>query len=268
MSDLPMPRGSATPQTSRGSAPVERAPGRLRYVPADRIGFEKVPDALVWELQAAKVLTGRIWLGFASDVVVKRRQDGSHYQQVLAFWASQWRYVELDGRRELRMGSDGRLRPAGPWTATGTVRDFPTALAPQRSVWRDQPSGAGARRRAQRVCDDPLEVLPRAVTGPVVGGRSQAWQILEPQSASETIVAANVTADRVLLLRARRQARSEHALELADWAIETAEVQGTQAEPFSVDPRQRTLGQGPRARLPSTGCEGQSPARPGWWPKR
>jgi len=226
----------ATAPAARGSAVAKRGPGRIGYEDAELIGFEHVPAALARELWSSGVLFGSMWVGTAERPVARRRaSDGSHYQQLHAWWASEWRYAEFDAGRELAVVGDGRLRPEGPWNARGTFYDYPQAVAGIRSIWRFQaPETGGTRNPPSRRTNNPLEVLPPPVASPIMGGKSDSWREYGKGWATETIVASKVSGSRVLLLRANREASSRRALDSADWMVETIDTPTTRATPFSV----------------------------------
>ena len=225
-----------------GGTPAKRTPGQIEYVASERIGFEHIPQVLVEEMWARGILVGEVWAAGADEGVAKRRPDGSHFQHIGGWWSSQWRYVQLDARRELLLGSDGRLRPGGPWHASGTICNFSAPFVPERSVWRYQPESASAsgRRPPRHVATDPLDTLPGSVTAPVMGGSSYAWRESGRGWASESIVASKVHDGRVLLLRANREATSMKALAMADWVVETVNTPVASAVPYSIGQRAST----------------------------
>ena len=250
---MPLPEHSkgSTP-TVRDRSPVKRAPGRLNYVQSARAGFEFVPDELVPQLYGSGVLSGEMWVGSAEPPVARRRRDGSHFQHVAAWWASDERFVQFDATRELTMTADGKLRPRSSWGARGSIREFRKPVAPARATWRyevepSSPSGGRPRRPKTK---DPLDVLPRAVTGQFAGGSSDAWMKSGRGWAIEEIVAYRVDDDdgHVYLLRAQREATSERALESADWVTEAADARCGAALPFSIGGMEKALSTPPSSR--------------------
>jgi hypothetical protein len=256
-------RRHGLPVRRPGGTPAKRSPGRIEYVEAERIGFEHVPQVLVEEMWARGLLAGEVWAAGGDEGVAKRRPDGSHFQHIEGWWSSQWRYVQLDARRELVLGSDGRLRPGGPWQASGTIWNFSAPFVPERSVWRYQPESANpsGRRPARHVAVDPLDTLPGSVTAPVMGGSSCAWRERGEGWASESIVASKVRDGRVLLLRANREATSMRRLAMADWVVETVDTPVASAVPYSIGQRGSTSSATPASARPR-GQEETAPPRP------
>ena len=234
---MPLPEHSkgSTP-TARDRSPVKRAPGRLNYVESDRVGFEHVPDELISQLYGSSVLRGEMWVASAEPPVARRRTDGSHFQHVAAWWASDARFVQFDATRELTMTADGRLRPRSSWQARGSIREFREPVPPTRATWRYevQPASSSGGRTRRPKTTDPFDLLPRAVTGQLAGGNSDAWKISGRGWAIEEIVAYRVDDGHVHLLRALREATSQRALETADWVTEAADARCGAALPFSV----------------------------------
>ena len=233
---VPDRRGGSAPVAGGRRTPATKSPGRIHYVDTERIGFEHVPEELVEEMTGAGVLAGELWAAAADAGVAKRRADGSHYQHIEAWWSSQWRYVQVDARRELELGGDGKLRPVGAWSATGSVWVFAVEATPERSVWRYQPGSepTSGRKPPRPRARDPLEALPGPVAGPVLGGDSYAWVQFGRGWASETIVASKVADGRILLLRANREATSQRGLGLVDWVVETVDAPSAPPVSFSV----------------------------------
>lgn len=223
---LPDHPGASSP-TPQGHSPATRAPGLISYGDVvDRVGFEIVPEELVAELTRSGVLGGELWAGGAESPVARRRKDGSYYQHIAAWWASEQRFVRFDATRALVMGDDGKLRPTSAWGASGSIRDFPSRIVPTRSTWRYEVANLvpeSGRRPPRPEATHTLDVLPRLVTRPLAGGTSDAWQKTRRGWACEEIMACNVTGGRVHLLRARREATSRRALESANWVTETVD---------------------------------------------
>jgi hypothetical protein len=218
----PRSQGSLAP---RSGSPAKRAPGKIPYEVVERAGFDVVPDAVQDALWAASVLIGTMWLG-TGDLVTKRRSDGSHFQHLRAWWASELRFVTFNAIRELTPTGEGRFRPQGGWTTRGTAFDFPSPRIPASSVWRLAASEqAGSEPRRVRRNAGPLEVLPPQVASPVVGGEADAWREHGRGWAAETIVACKVKDNKVRLLKATREATSRRALDRADWNVETLDSQ-------------------------------------------
>ena len=239
---MPLPehsKGSAP--AARDRSPVKRAPGRLNYVESDRVGFEHVPDELISQLYGSSVLRGEMWVASAEPPVARRRTDGSHFQHVAAWWASDERFVQFDATRELTMTADGRLRPRSSWEARGSIREFREPVPPTRATWRYEvqlSSPAGGRTRRPKTTE-PLDLLPRAVAGQLAGGSSDAWKTSGRGWAIEEIVAYRVDDGHVHLLRALREATSQRALETADWVTEAADARCGAALPFSIGGTER-----------------------------
>ncbi len=206
----------------------------LRFMPTNRVGFEQIPVDLRRALLGSGLLVGE---EFAATMdrppIVKRRTDGSYYQAISAWWSSPLRYVEIEIQRELVATHGGRLRTNGRWSATAEVFLFPYGLQPYRSEWdfvTDDQSGDWRQRNDSQPTRDPLDTLPAQVVGPVRGGKSDAWRVIDSGvHALETIVAVRTHKEvdnpdlisRIALLRARREARFEDDLWQARWFIET-----------------------------------------------
>ncbi len=243
-----LPATPATPATPgsqparrSGGLPAERGTKALSYVPVPRVGFEHVPEEIVETLVAEGILVGTEVAATAKPPLAKRRVEGSHYQQITAWWASTSCYVVLDVRRELSPAGDGRLRPAGAWSAAGKVFRLPDTVQVAASVWR-RPGAAGTPGRPKsQLTDDPLDLLPPEVAKPVMGGEADAWRESGKGWATETVVASRLVADRVRVLRATRQAHSRVALGAADWALETIDTPVTGSSELSVGRRGKDL---------------------------
>jgi len=222
------------PARRSGSLPAERGPKTLAYAPAPRVGFEHVPEEIVQALVAEGILIGTEVAASAEPPLAKRRAEGSHYQVVTAWWASTSRYLVLEARRELASAGDGRLRPAGAWSATGKGYRLPDDLQAATSVWRRSGGSDGAGKPKNQRTDDPLELLPSEVAKPVMGGDADAWRTFGKGWATETVVASRLFAIRVMALRATRQATSRRALDSADWSLETIDAPVTGSWEFSI----------------------------------
>ncbi len=235
MARLPATPGGM-PARRSGGIPAERGEKSLAYVSATRVGFEQVPDEIVEELTAEGILLGEAVAATAEQPVAKRRADGSHYQQVTAWWASTRCYVVLDARRELAAAGEGRLRPAGAWSATGKVFRLPDGLAVASSVWRRSAGTEGAGTTKRQSTDNPLDLLPPEVVKPVAGSQADAWREFGNGWATETVVASLLSAQRIRVVRATRKAASRRALDAADWTLETIDAPVTGHQEFSVRP--------------------------------
>ena len=128
------PHGPA-PASKRGGGISARGPGELDYQPANGIGLDRLPAALLDALVAKGFITVPTFIDWVDDAVTKRRPDGSHYQQMGAWWASEWQLCVATFCRELAKRRDGRFKPAGEWLVEGTTHHLPTGITPERSVW-------------------------------------------------------------------------------------------------------------------------------------
>lgn len=236
MARLPTTAGAPLAHRS-GAHSAEQGAKALAYVSASRVGFEQVPEEIAEALLAEGILVGVEVAATAELPLAKRRADGSHYQQVTAWWASTSRYVVLDIRRELARAGEGRFRPAGAWSATGRIFCLPDSSHVVTSVWRRSGGSEGAGTAKRQRTDDPLDLLPPEVAKPVVGGQADAWRTFGKGWASETVVASRMLPKRVRALRATRQATSRRALDAADWALETIDAPVTASRELSL-PRQ------------------------------
>ncbi len=215
---------AATPSSGQHLVPGARnalstkAPGALDYVPADKVGFEHVPSAVLLALQAREVLAHKELASYADAPLVKRRPDRSHYQLITGWWMSKSRLVTLEVRGELTRRRDGRFRPEPGWQVDGTVDHFPSGLSPVKSTWhREVDVGTEGETTPPPAAESALEVLPAELVAPVIGGVSHAWITYSSTRAEETIVALRVFPSRVRGLQAKRKASSEEALSTADW---------------------------------------------------
>lgn len=212
-----------------------RPPGRISYVLAEAVGFDRVPAAVVDQLRERGVLAGSIWAGTADHPVTKRRSDGSHYQWIEAWWASTLRLVRFGAHRALAPVGGGKLTPAGPWEVRGAVHDYPYPIETTRSTWQFQvpaPS-PGDRRHPRARSADPLEILPPQVAAPLFGAESDAWREWGKRWARETVVAFKMGEGRVLALRAERRTTSQATLDAAAWTVETVDAPIARSTPFA-----------------------------------
>jgi len=218
MPNLPTTGGSSHP-TRGGQTP----PGRVSYVEASAVGFELLPGPVHASL--IPHLVGDQIAADADEPVVKRRPDGTCYQQATGWWASADRYVDITATRPLVPAGKGRLQPAGSWTTRATIYDLAPGSAPVSSSWRFDGTAAGSDLKAAlRTVDDPLDTLPPPLVAPIRGGRSNAWRTWNERSAEETVVAALQLHDRVRVLKAWRHARSRRALATAEWHAEALDA--------------------------------------------
>lgn len=240
----PRPGGAPASRSRDGGALEKRAPGKIGYERADCAGFDCVPEQVVEALLAASVLAGTMWTGTGTSPVTKRRRDGSHFQHLEAWWASERRYVEFEALRELAPTGDGRFRPSGAWTVSGRLWDFPHPLVPTSSTWHYQQAERGGGGTKARTPVDPVEALPHHIAAPVAGGDVDAWRIAGRGWATEVIVASRRIDDRIRLLRATRNARSLRSLDAGDWTVETVDGGFRASSPFRIDPDGSRVPQG------------------------
>ena len=233
---LPVRPSSGSRLVGRSGASLSRrGPASISYEAADLVGFERVPPHLAEYLRAAGVLVGVEFVADADQPVAKRRPNGSHYQQLHAWWASESRFVAFEARREMTSAGAGRLRPSGPWEASGTVHEFPSGVTATPSVWRHEMSNTpDGGKDSETATDSPLDALPGPIAKPVTGGETSAWLEYKKGWAAETIVASRVLSNRVRLLRATREATSRRALSSAPWEAKTIDAPTVRTTPFSV----------------------------------
>lgn len=235
MTRLPDTPGAGPPSRRLGGLPSIGGAKKLSYVPGTKIGFENVPEEVVRELTAKRIIFGSNVAANGDPPVTKRRSDGSHYQVATAWWSSTSRYVTLELIRDLAPAGEGRFRPTAPWRVTGTIFHLPAGLEVETSVWHRTVEGSGAGRPKSQHTDEPLDILPPAVAQPVRGGRADAWVVeYGGGTAVETVVASRVLSGRVRILRAIRQATSGGSLEEAEWILQTLDAPITRTEDFSV----------------------------------
>ena len=200
------------------------APGRPDYTRAEALGFERLPDTLRSQLRMRGLIPLSTFAVWADDPLARRRHDGSHYQQVEAWWATESRLVVCSARRELAPFRKGRLRPTGPWVVGGAIHELAPA-AVERSSWRYPSRGASASAtQPASSAAEPLDLLPSVVTGPVLGGESRCFLLWGDHWAEETVIAHRVIDGRVRLLRAVRTAADRGVLVGADWVVDTVDA--------------------------------------------
>ncbi|MHB8263643.1 MAG: hypothetical protein ACYDGY_07835 [Acidimicrobiales bacterium] len=239
MARLPIASGGQ-PVRRSGGLPSEQGGKAVDYVDAQKVGFGHVPEEIVRLLVVEEVLAGTEVAATAEAPVAKRRTDRSHYQLITAWWASTSRYVTIDARRELIPDRNGKFRPAGEWLATGKAFRFPDGLQATTSVWR-LPSGAGTASSPRvQYTDDPLDLLPPAVTKPMAGSTADAWRVSDRHWATETVVASRLLTRRFIALNATRQARSQRKLEGAEWVIKTIDAPIVDSWEFSAGRQERS----------------------------
>ncbi|GEM_PF-2868182 len=226
-----VPRSANSPSFPR--VPTS-SPGQIGYVNAEAVGFEKLPRAVADAL--AGVMLGSPVAANADDRKAKRRADGTLYEHVTAWWAGTDRYVVIDARRLLAPAGGQTLRPVSGWRIEGTIDYYVAGVVPTTSQWRFQQSSTapGTKRTAVEV-DDPLDVLPAELTGPVRGGQTDAWRQYGRGWAEETIVATLRAPARVKVLKAQRRATSRRALQIADWHAITLDSPIALAQTFATD---------------------------------
>jgi hypothetical protein len=228
---------------------VRRGPGAPDYVPTDRVGLGRLPDSLVPELRMRGLITLSTFVAWVEEPVSRRRRSGSTYQEVVGWWATECRLVEVVARREFGAAVVGRLRPAGPWTVGGAVHELVAGVEPSRSVWR-HPSAPGRSRRAAFPGAAPLELLPLEVTAPVVGGEAACFVRWDEGWAEESVHAHRLVDGRVRLLRGVRTAAGRGQLDGADWVIETVDAPVVRRTDLALVGHQ-AVGPGRERRLPA-----------------
>lgn len=230
MPNLPTPGRSSHP-TPGGQTP----PGRVSYVEASAVGFELLPEPVRASL--APHCLGHQVAADADEPVVKRRPDGTCYQQATGWWASTDRYLDISATRPLAPAGNGRLQPAGGWATSATIYDLAPGSTPVTSSWRFDGAAAGSDlKTALRTVDDPLDTLPPPLVAPVRGGRANAWRTWNDRAAEETVVVALRLRDRVRVLKAQRHARSRRALVTAEWHATALDARITATRTCMLDP--------------------------------
>lgn len=246
-----VPGVSASSLTGRSAGDLStRAPGQIEYkTRTEKVGFEHVPPELAKFLKSAEILVGTELIAGADAPEAKRRQNGTHYQLLSACWTSESRFVLFEARRELTSVGEGKFRPSGAWTASGTVHHFASPATTDRSVWRHKGAGgAEASATKEHVVTDALDALPPAVAGPVIGGTTHAWLQWRKGWASEAIVASPFIGNEVHVLRAQREGTSRGALKAATWVTEMINATSNNRVPFTatmpngISPAYRLLG--------------------------
>lgn len=232
MAQLPVPRSGPRPL-------AVRVPGAIDYEPADSVGFDRMPQAVVSAL--AGVLAGVALAANADDPVARRQKDGITYQQAKGWWAGANRYLTIDARRLLAPAEGNSLKPASGWKIDGTVSYFAPGVEPISSRWRFTGANRTGADRNRKPADDPLDVLPEQLAAPVRGATPGAWLHSDRGRAEETIVAALATEGRIRVLKCQRQASSEQALPLADWYAMTIDAPITAVRLLRTDASGRVL---------------------------
>jgi hypothetical protein len=230
MTRLPTPGSAKTPVIRASGGVTTRAPGVLKYDDVDAFGFDILPAQV--RKKVVNLLSGSQIAATGQEPVTKRRPDGSHYQSVSGWWASASRVVLVTGRRELEPIANNCFRPRGRWHVSGHVHHFPPHLRPETSKWHFEAATSASKSGQERRTDDALDVLPPALAAPVIGGSSDAWKQGGPGSVEETIFAIRILEDRIRVLKAKRKARSERALAVADWHAWTLDAPVVASEPF------------------------------------
>lgn len=261
MAQLPVPRPSGIPPAVAGSE--HQPPGSIGYAPADAVGFEQIPTAVVNAL--APVLLGPPIAADAAEPVTKVQPDGTYYQQVTGWWAGGDRYVTIEARRLLAPAAGQKLKPVTGWKIDGTVHHLQPGVTPSFSQWRYDPGAGGAASTGRRrLTDDPLDVLPAELTAPVRGAVASAWREYGRGWANETTVTALVTADRVRVLKAERKSTSRRGLAGADWHAVTLDAPITWIQNLLTDAYGRVvLGQAMRPQSLPPGSGPNPPIAPG-----
>lgn len=239
MAQPPVPRSSRLSPAIPGSG-TRRQPGSIDYTPADAVGFDQIPRAVVEALGG--VLLGPPLAADAEQPVARRKADGTYYQHAKGWWVGGDRYVTIDARRLLAPAEGQSLRPITGWKIDGTINHFAPGAVPVNSQWRfdpGDPGGSGKQRRPS--ADDPLDVLPDQLIAPIRGAEASAWREYGRGWAEETIVAVLATHGRCRVLKAQRSATSRRALESADWHAVTLDAVIGFVQPIATDPGGRVL---------------------------
>ncbi len=231
-------RPAGQPVRRKGGALASADDKKIEYEMADKIGFERLPDEVVKALRSRQCLLGDEIAAGADDLITKRRKDGSHYQFMDAWWTSTRCCTIIGVTRELAAMGDGRFRPNGPWSATGTIYLLPDDLQLVHSIWQrslSQDAVSDAKRKNDiQYTDEVIDVLPPDVALPVRGGKSDAWRVYRKGFAQETIVAMKMVGDRVRILRAVREATSKDKLDSASWTLDTLDAPVVSSRPISI----------------------------------
>lgn len=237
MAQTPMHRSSRTTLAIPGNG--RTAPGAIDYgTPVDAVGFEQMPQPVIDALSS--LLVGPPLAADAEPSVVKRRPDGTYYQQAVGWWAGGDRYLTIDARRLLAPVEGQKLTPATGWKIDGNVRYFAPGATPHHSQWRfDRGTDTRANKKPRARVENPLDVLPEELTRPVRDADASAWLKFDEGWAEETIVTAVPGPDRVKVLRAQRTARSERALDSADWHVVTLDAVITSTRVLATDAQGR-----------------------------
>ena len=218
MATTPVPRPPGSISLRSGGLPANKTPGIIEYVPAEVLGFEKLPVFLRHSLR--QLLVGKEIAADAESPVTRRQPDGTYYQFASAWWASNECLVVIEGRQPLMRVGGRRFTPSGEWSASGTVNCFPPGLVATPSRWRLD-GGAAAEGTKPPSTKDVLDALPPALAAPLMGGISGAWLRYRPGWAVETIVALRQVNDRAKVLMAEREGKSRRSLSSSEWRATT-----------------------------------------------
>lgn len=199
-----------------------RGPGEISYEPANRVGFERVPEVVVGKLWAERVLLGDELAASSEESITKKRSDGTYYQSIDAWWSSTLRYVELVIERNLQHIRGKTFKPVGLWQVSARIFVFPSGLSASKSRWCFRtPAGEKNKRPRSGSETDIFDALPPSIADPMRGGTVDAWRFIGNRQVEEVIVGAFSTGNRVRLLHASRTAKSKTGLLGAEWIVST-----------------------------------------------
>lgn len=188
-----------------GALEPERPSKHIAYQRAE--GSHELPPELLAELASAGITKGPEFSSIAYARLRRHREP----EQVTGWWCSALRFVEIGAWAD---------DSADCWRGRCAISDFGSPAEVLQVVWPRACSGSDsvAPLRQTRSTEDPLDVFPAGMVGPVRGGASYAvkwWH----KEIHELVAAYRLTEGDVVVFDARRSAPSEDELAGLPWTI-------------------------------------------------
>jgi hypothetical protein len=227
-------QGGGRLEAAKGQEISGRGPSTANYEVAAEVGFDLFPEIARSRLFLDGFIGSEPISASCSELTVRRRPDGGHYQVGTAWWGDESRAVLMECQREMEHRGGKRFAPRGDWSVSGVVHHLSGVGGRETSTWSFD---SGARRGNDSsppvLAQDPLDLLPPDVVAPIRGGFSDLWRITSSSSADEYLCAVKLVNGEALLLGATRTSRTNAGLLRAGWVVTTLVASINRSEPFA-----------------------------------